>query len=697
MNKLAIHIIFCSLTILTLRAQDSSWVQRTEFQQLDTLPKVVLLANYDEGRIQLRFAINQASFWYANIPYGYKIERYEINPQNGLADRASRDTVIVKAWPLRQFEPLNQNPESNKYHLTIAECLYGGIESEGGKQQFGRANKEIQNKHGLALFAADMNFAAAQAGGMAWEDSIGIVEGQTYFYRVRALLPDSTVLPAYTTISASSSAAPSPELAVCLEGEGKVTLQWERDLHEPFFSAYWVERSKDSLKFERIHQIPFVGGQSKAYPSPYFSYTDQIPLYESFYYRIRGVTPFGKISPPSVAVRLMARDRTACAAADDLLINTDAILKKVSISWSQENCGDLLGWQVYKGAAPELPFEPVGSLIPAGSKPVFQETIEDTRSRLYYKIQTLDTAGNGAFTLARLAAFRDTLPPNTPIGLKGVIDSSGVVHLQWKPNEEEDLRGYHIFKANAADHIFTMVNAKPFPDATFKDTITLQTLTEKIYYRVSAVDFQGHISKYSEPLELIKPDTIAPFPPSIVRYGQTEKHIYFDWTPSRTKDVVLHTLYRKVNSEEWKKVETFEPVSGRFIDRNVGHDSIYAYKIIATDDAGLNSVDHASIRTKFKTKKLPDPPLFISCTVINKNHIKLTWKPVAESESEIFIYKSINDGPFTVLERVAASKLSYLDRRSGRNFGIKYALKIKDQSGKRSPFSNILTPENIGK
>jgi len=697
MIRFSLYITLCILAQLSLTAQDSILVQHSGLRPLDTVPKVAVMADYEEDQIKLRFAIDKASLWYANIPYGYKIERYETDPKTGLADRTTRDTTIVKTWSLNQFEPLMQNPDQYKYHLTIAECLYGKLGAGGTNPQFGRAAKEIQNKYGLALFSADMDFSAAVAGGMAWTDTDGILEGKTYFYRVRALLPDSTILPAYTTIRATPSPELQPQLAVCIEGEGKVTLQWERSLHEPYFSGYWVERSQDSLNFKPVNQIPFVGGQSKAYPSPYFSYTDRISSYEPYYYRIRGITPFGKKSPPSVAVRLMARDRTPCSAADDLLITTDGVLKQVNLKWRQLNCDDLLGWQVYKGSSPDLPFEPVGPFIPKESTPAFQETVKSTRTSKYYKIQTLDTAGNGSFTLARLAAFRDTLPPAIPEGLEGSIDSAGVVHLKWTPNEEEDLRGYHIFKANAADHIFTMVNAKPFSENKFKDTITLQTLTEKIYYRVSAVDFQGHISKYSEPLELIKPDTIAPFPPSITGYGQTQTHIYIYWTPSRTKDVVLHRLYRKVNHREWVEIESLDIEREKFIDRDVQHDSIYTYKIIAFDDAGLSSVDHASIRIKFKTRKIPDPPLLLSCTRNDRGLIELTWAPISDSEANIVIYKSINAGPFTVLERVSASKISYMDRPGGRNLGIQYALKIKNSDGKRSPFSNILQPENSKK
>jgi fibronectin type 3 domain-containing protein len=680
-----------------LWAQDSSWVQRSEYQAVDSLPKVVVLAQYNQEQVQLRFAIDRPSAWYANIPYGFKIERFETDARTGLANRSSRDTFIVKPRPLKEFEAFIQMPEDYKYHLTIAECLYGSLQSEGGVPTFGSTSKEIQNKHGLALFAADMNFEAALAGGLAWVDPLEVREGSSYFYRVNALMPDTTILPAYTSIEAIRIPQFTPQLAVCLEGEGKVTLQWERELHEPFCSAYWIERSEDSLQFERIHEIPFVGGQSKAFPSPYFSYTDRIPLYEPYYYRIRAITPFGKISPPSRAVRLMARDRTPCPAASELLITTDAVMNQVKITWEQEECPDVKGWQVYKGTAPELPFTPVGSLIPIGSDLFFREQVEDTRNRLYYKIQTIDSAGNTNFTLARLAAFRDTMPPAIPSGLYGQIDSAGTVHLKWSSNQEADLRGYHIFKANAADHIFTMVNAKPIADTVFRDSITLQTLTEEIYYRVSAVDFQGHISKYSEPLQLQKPDTMAPFPPSITHYGQTDDYIFFDWTPSRTQDVVRHQLYRKVNNGAWQELSIFNADETRFRDEDVAQDSVYAYKLMAQDDAGLFSVDHAAIRVVFKSKKLPDPPLLMNCFYNENNQIELSWSPMDQNGWEVLVYRSVNQGPFTVLDRLSGNEVRFIDRRPLRTADLRYALKVRDDRGKRSAFSNILQAENTKK
>jgi hypothetical protein len=53
-----------------------------------------------------------------------------------------------------------------------------------------------------------------------------------------------------------------------------------------------------------------------------------------------------------------------------------------------------------------------------------------------------------------------------------------------------------IYRANAGYHMFTLVNSKPVAKPFFTDTITLKTMTEEIFYKVTSVDYQGHISKF---------------------------------------------------------------------------------------------------------------------------------------------------------------------------------------------------------
>ena len=87
----------------------------------------------------------------------------------------------------------------------------------------------------------------------------------------------------------------------------------------------------------------------------------------------------------------------------------------------------------------------------------------------------------------------DSIPPSKPIGLEGVIDSLGTVKLKWKPNQEKDLKGYRILKANAAGEEFVDIYHKSYIGNTYKDSVSLKMTNSKVYYRIAAEDMRFNI------------------------------------------------------------------------------------------------------------------------------------------------------------------------------------------------------------
>ncbi len=79
-----------------------------------------------------------------------------------------------------------------------------------------------------------------------------------------------------------------------------------------------------------------------------------------------------------------------------------------------------------------------------------------------------------------------------------------------------DIRGFNVFYSNKPDHEFSLLTKTPLTDTVFRDTISLKTLTKKIYYKVVAVDYNSNYSKFSQILELKRPDVV---PPQCGRYG----------------------------------------------------------------------------------------------------------------------------------------------------------------------------------
>lgn len=684
-------------SIFILLVSGSSFSQNEELKKyfneketvIDTLPRIQMIGQYVDGKMQLRWAPNTTDGWIDGLLNGYLVEKFQMDKdENPILN--SRDTFVVKVWEENAFKPYYSEKAEDKYIGIMGSMVYGKVPSgvEGGIFQQG---EDLKNKYSFALFSADMDYQAAIAGGLAFEDTEAI-PGSQYFYRISLIKTNQDVFPAYSTEEATIRTIPVPFVAVVIEGEGKVTLQWDRFTHVDHFSGYYIERSDDGQNFTSLTDSPFVGGTTDEFPSSIFSYTDNVENYQPHYYRLVGITPFGERSIPSETFQARGRDRTPCPEAQNIKLVTDEPSRLVKLSWDKTSCEDLLGYYIVKGNAPNQKFKEVSPLIKPTDPTEFEEILSSTRNKVYYKVITIDTAGNASETLARLAAFRDTMPPAIPTGLSGTIDSNGVVVVTWKPNTEEDLRGYHVYRANADYHMFTMINPVPFGQATFRDTITLKTMTEEIFYKVTSVDYQGHLSDFSEPLRIVKPDTIRPFPPSITYYNQELDHIYIDWTPSRSKDVVKHELHKKTNDGQWLLVNNWNPSSSRIKDMEVQPGNLYQYRIRSIDDADLISVDHAKISVNFIDKTNPDEIQIISCVYIDSSNVEITWEIPNDNEiKHITIFRSINDGPMTVIGR-EPKKSSFTDTMIKPNTSYSYTLKKVWLNGRKSKFGNIETP-----
>src|SRR6056297_3068879 len=139
----------------------------------------------------------------------------------------------------------------------------------------------------------------------------------------------------------------------------------------------------------------------------------------------------------------------------------------------------------------------------------------------YYVIQAVDTAFNVSSSIPAAVTLIDTIPPAAPVWLSGDIDSLGVVTLKLENKPENDLMGYRLYKANYPDHEPSVIFEGFVDDDTlqdeiptaFTDTVTLNTLTPRIYYKIKALDFNFNQSGFSEMMVIERPDTIPPTAP----------------------------------------------------------------------------------------------------------------------------------------------------------------------------------------
>lgn len=644
--------------------------------------------------IILRWAPADEGLWLNSLQGIVSIERLEFSAFKDFdPDQFERIAQELRPWSLEQFEQaMNSSPDDN-YLVMAGQSLYGEWETVDSSTNIDmgtiiQRREELRNKYSTAMLVADLDAQAATAMGLRFVDK-GVASNKYLLYRIILWVPEYNIFEVATALyNPNFNLKATPKIDVVEGLDGYNRLSWEREGHERYFTAYYIERSRDGKQFERIHDLPYINAvdEKEAFGIPPITYLAEAENGVPYHYRIIGIDAFGELSDPSPVVQVTARDLTPPPPVSSALAETD-VQGRMLIRWEHPEPATVTHYVVKRGAASDGAFFKISPRLP-GTQLNFEDKDYDPVYANFYVVCALDEAGNEACSLPFSGRVIDQEAPAVPSSLTGQIDSLGVVRLAWRRGVEADLAGYHVFVANGAEQVFTRINNQLLRDTVFQDTIPLNTLTEDIYYRIAAVDVRSNTSPMSEILRLEKPDTIPPTSALFEAYEVRDSSIWIRWVNSNSRDVVRHELERREGSGDWMLLQSFTGLETEFEDYQVQPATGYAFRITAIDDAGLRSnvVRDLVLNTKPRLpRQLPGLTL-----VAEEGEVLLALGAnTLEGEiARIVVYKAENDRAFRQLATLSEGQpieLTDPDCRAGNQYTYKY--RIFYQNGLKSGYS----------
>jgi len=643
---------------------------------------IAAMADVKPGLIRLRWAPSSIIGWEMGIKYGYNIERFAIG-ENGRGESSPSESKVGKNGPLQltlltpqpiKPYPLSKMDTIDERVAIVAEVIYGDqpIPEQGGFGAFYEAHNRNEWRMSMALLSCDLSPLAAKSAGLYFEDT-DIKAGNRYIYRIslaqqpKNILIDTAVVVAVPTLLAR----PRELTIICTDTIA--ALAWRKDV----YSAYIVERAADGKNFHEISALPVV--------SPHFK--DTLPENEHKYsYRVKGITPFGEYGPYSETVVGMGMPTVDDRPQLDTIIiqNNQRIqirwllpghlpdqLSKIIITRANNSKGPFISIATLKGIAYSYT-----DLKPAATN--------------YYRIKGITKQGKAIYSFPYFAQLIDTIPPATPTGVKGVVDSLGIVCLQWNGNTEPDLLGYRVFRANSAKEEFVEVTSKVINTPSFTDNITLHTLSKSIYYKVIAVDKNYNTSPYSIPIQLKRPDTIAPSPPLFTKVFNTDTAIILKWNNSTSEDVVRYTLYR-INTKDsirqpiaiWDTVHLKTSLKDTVLHQG----NTYFYQILVYDDSGNKTIETSGdiwVETGIR-------PAITTWSASKQNKaISLHWQYNAENVKQYRIYRAKNNDLFTLYTTLDGTKTEFTDNAIFLGNVFKYKITAVLRGDIKSAMSKVI-------
>ena len=706
MNKFVTQIaviVFVFSIVCTGYAQD---------EDSSTIPVsyINVVGRYSEGKgIELRFFPDKKSVLEIGFKQGYIIERTLVDSTVDRKENEQFDyTEIARVFPFKddQWERAIANGKNldSKNELEIARDFLKNVDKkEGGTFDFDKGIAELKNQKSkedfeYMIFAltALKNADAAQALGLAYTDTTAAI-GKTYFYRVRPMGKSDLykIIPLNFRIVTEKPKKGYENPVYVKQGDTELFFTW---IDIPELSGYIVERANPGdATFTQLNKAPIHNLENSSNSDETRSgYNDKNLInYKTYTYKFFGYTLFGE-KVQFAEVKAMPKDLTP-PEAPFLPQPQNVKPNEVLITWKMNPvpAPDLKGFYVARSNKNEGEFK----VLHSGMLPKDARTFTDTtfiKGKInYYVVQAVDTANNVSSSFPVSVTLIDSIPPAKPKIISGTIDSLGIVTITVEKNKEKDLMGYRLFKANSPDHEFSVIHEGFITDdslnneiqTVFKDTVTLNSLTPKIYYRVKALDFNYNQSEFSDIIAVIRPDTIRPVAPVFTNVVVTDKQVELYFFPSSSVDVKEHIIYRKTNMDsDWAILGTFDSTLTEFIDTSVTTGIIYYYTIRAKDISGLYSNYASAVYGKpFDTGIRPAVENFVAN--VDKKNIILTWTyPSVKAETVFIIYKKDNKGLLKQYDMT--TEKSYTDKNTNKeNY---YAIKAVTKDGGQSRISAIV-------
>lgn len=632
------------LIFVFLFSSFSSFAQQSKEEKLPH-PRIQVKAGIKPTEIALRWAVDEPLAWQKANKVGFTLKRYTLMRDGQFLQTPElKDLGVFLPKPEKDWENIIEN---NDKAAIIAQAIFGEsfeveMGSQGELESIINKSQEIEQRFAFALMAADLDFEAAQIAGWGYVDK-EVKPNERYVYSIE-INSNTLHIEKGSAVASTMEAQPLPKPFdfIGIFQDKRVILSWEYLQLKDVYTTYFIEKAEDGVNFLPLGDLPVMSMNND---SNGMIYIDSIAQNNKNYsYRIRGKTIFGEYGPYSDIISglgIKSLEHTPRIISFDI---DDNDIIKINWEFPKEAEKDISGFELLHSEDDrENSYKSVLQNIAPSTRDLQTKSIAPSN---YFKIKAIGKANDHRESFSILVQPNDTIPPEIPKGLKGKIDSTGIVHLEWLPNTEKDLEGYHIFRGIQKGDELVRITPQALTQTSYQDSVQLENLNSHVYYYITATDIRKNQSEPSEIIELEKPDKVKPQAPVFTEYTIDEGKITLHWIKSISDDVAQHILYRIALDEtnaQWQKVFETKEIQENysFTDEDLEADKRYRYYLIAIDKNNLKSDKSLEITLRNVDLRAKETITNLTQNINrDKNQIELFWKVKnADQVAEIIVYK----------------------------------------------------------
>ena len=482
-----------------------------------------------------------------------------------------------------------------------------------------------------------------------------IENGNTYYYKVRALKSDGTAGAWSSIVSVTyKQTLSAPAVTGGNDAQGRPTLTWNAVTGAAKYEVYRA-RSKD-------------GTYSKYSTTTGTAYTNSSYLTSgaTYYYKVRALDANGNAGPYSAVVSVTCRLKLT---APTVTGSTDS-QGRPTLKWNAVT--GAAKYEVYRARSMNGDYVKYSTVT--GTSYTNTSYIENGNT-YYYKVRALGSDGTAGPDSTPVSVTYKA-PFGAPL-VTGSKDSQGRPALKW--DKVTDAAKYEVYRARSKDGTYSLMSTQSATGYTNTSYLANGTT---YYYKVRALKANGTASAYSSVVTITYGTVPTPAAPAMRSAKADSAGITVSWDTAA--NAVTYNVYRTADAgSSWTQVASSVKGSS-YKDTTVQKGVKYGYKVrgVAADGKTLGPMSSTGVTAKVTAASTtPDYVKLKSAKSDPGNGILLTWESAADAKT-YNVYRKVDGTSGWTLLASSVSGTSYRDTSGKRGTTYVYTVRGVAADGK---------------
>ena len=482
--------------------------------------------------------------------------------------------------------------------------------------------------------------------GTSYTNTSYIEDGNTYYYKVRALDANGTAgawssIVSVTYRAASTGTLSAPAVTGGKDSQGRPTLKWNAVSGAAKYEVYRA-RSKDGdyIKYTTVTGTSYTN-------------TSYIESGNTYYYKVRA----------------LKSDGTAGAWSSVVSVTYKQTLTAPAVTGGNDAQGrPTLTWKAVSGAAK---YEVYRARSKDGTYTKYSTTTGTAYTNssyltsgatYYYKVRALDANGNaGPYSAVVSVTCRLKLTAPT---VTGSTDSQGRPTLKW--NAVTGAAKYEVYRARSKDGDY--IKYSTVTGTSYTNTSYIEN-GNTYYYKVRALGSDGTAGPDSTPVSVTYK---APFgAPLVTGSKDSQGRPALKW--DKVTDAAKYEVYRARSKDGTYSLMSTQSATGYTNTSYLANGTTYYYKVRALKANGTASAYSSVVTITYGTVPTPAAPAMRSAKADSAG-ITVSWDTAANAVT-YNVYRTTDAGSSWTQVASSVKGTSYKDTTVQK--GVKYGYKVR--------------------